>query len=245
MGCSYEVLALGGFAGLGVVVAFAVDGGDFGAHGAEVHGELAAMMDGMAHAELEEADGGKLEQAAEIDDLDERLAAHLADGGEVFVEGSGVEGGRVGGVFDGVRAGPGPRVESAVDDGVVKAIFGGDDVPGKLEGGLGDGIGAVVAFVERDGFDDFFGGAMFVLQGGQEGFVEPEFGLLDGHVFHRWEVLWGGGRAAEKWRGGNYYTFFARVEARGRIAGRPKRTAPTGPGWRRAGDRACDYRWSR
>jgi hypothetical protein len=182
-GCGAR-LTLGSFAGLGVVVALAVDRGDFCAHRAEVHGELAAMMDGMVHAELGEADGGKLEQPAEIDDFDEWLTVHLADGREIFLEGICVKGGYVGGILDRVWAGPGAGVESAVDDGFVKAVFGGDDVPGQLESGLRDSVGAVVAFVERDGFDNSLGGAMFVLQGGEEDFVEPEFRLLDGHIFH-------------------------------------------------------------
>src|SRR6266404_5809690 len=43
-------LGLGGFFGLGGIVAFAIDGGDFAAHGAEIGGELAAVVNGVNEA---------------------------------------------------------------------------------------------------------------------------------------------------------------------------------------------------
>src|SRR5258708_20587898 len=72
-------LCLSGFARLGVVEAFAVNGGDFGAHAAQVAGELAAMVDAVVHADLHEGDGGELEDAAEVGGFDEVIALELRE----------------------------------------------------------------------------------------------------------------------------------------------------------------------
>src|SRR6266481_4129924 len=77
-------LGLGGLFGQGGVVAFAIDGGDFAAHGAEIGGELAAMVNGVDEAELEKEDGGLLDHAAEVHDFDELLAGKLGKGFEIF-----------------------------------------------------------------------------------------------------------------------------------------------------------------
>jgi hypothetical protein len=66
-----------GFAGLGVVEAFTVDRGDFRAHAAEIAGELAAMVDAVTHAELEERYSGELEHATEVRDLNKMIAFKL------------------------------------------------------------------------------------------------------------------------------------------------------------------------
>jgi len=47
-----------GFAGLRIVEAFAVNGGDFRAHAAEITGEFSATMDAVTHADLEEGYSG-------------------------------------------------------------------------------------------------------------------------------------------------------------------------------------------
>ena len=75
---------LGGFFGQGGVVAFAVDGGDFAAHGAKIGRKLAAMMNGVEEAELEKEDGGLLEQAAEVNDFGELFAGKFGKGFEIF-----------------------------------------------------------------------------------------------------------------------------------------------------------------
>src|SRR5216683_1372011 len=77
-------LGLGGLFGQGGVVAFAVDGGDFTAHRAEIGGELAAMVDGVDEAELEKEHGGLLDQAAKVHDFDQLFAGKFGQGVEVF-----------------------------------------------------------------------------------------------------------------------------------------------------------------
>src|SRR5713226_2940610 len=151
---------LGGFARLGVVEAFAVDGGDFGAHAAQVAGELAAMVDGVVHANLDEGDGGKLEDAAEIGDFDEVIAFELRELFEIAGEIFGVPGGDLGGGLDAFgQAGGGG--EFGVDGRFEEAHFGGGDVAHQFHRGPGEWIGAVVGFIGGDGFEDFFGGAGF------------------------------------------------------------------------------------
>src|SRR5258708_24266210 len=64
------------------VVAFAVDRGHFRAHGAEIGGELSAMVDSVIGAERQKADSRKLEHAAEVDALRQRIGAELFDFGD-------------------------------------------------------------------------------------------------------------------------------------------------------------------
>ena len=134
-------LDLGGFFGQGGVVAFAVDGGDFAAHGTEIGGELAAMVDGVNQAELEKQDGGLLDQAAEVHDFDELFAGKFAEGFEIsgvslFVPCSDFERGFH--IFgDCYCAG----VKDAVDDGDEEHIVGDRDVAKKFVGGLAQASG--------------------------------------------------------------------------------------------------------
>src|SRR5262249_49323922 len=59
------------------------------------------------------------------------------------------------------------------------------DVPGKFESGLGVGVGPIVVVMDRDGFDDVFGNAMFVFERTQQNVVQPELGVFDRHGLHR------------------------------------------------------------
>ncbi len=93
---------MGGFAGLGVVEAFAVNRGDFGAHAAQVTGELAAMVDAVVHADLHEGDGGEFEDAAEVGDFDEVLAFELRELFKIARQIFGIPGGDFGGSLDGL-----------------------------------------------------------------------------------------------------------------------------------------------
>src|SRR5260221_6360250 len=94
---------LGGFAGLGVVEAFAVNRGDFGAHAAQVTGKLAAMVDAVVHADLHEGDGGELEDAAEVGDFDEVLAFELRELFKIARQNFGIPGGDFSWSLDGLR----------------------------------------------------------------------------------------------------------------------------------------------
>src|SRR5215470_10150055 len=62
-------LSAGGFAGLGVVVTFTVNGRHFGAHAAEIRGKLAAVVNRVMQADHEEQHCGPLEEAAEVNDF--------------------------------------------------------------------------------------------------------------------------------------------------------------------------------
>jgi hypothetical protein len=96
-------LRLGSFARLDVVIAFAVDRGDFGAHAAEVAGELPAMVNAVVHADLQEGDGGELEDAAEVGDFHEVLAFELRELFEMAREVFGIPRGNLGRSLDAIR----------------------------------------------------------------------------------------------------------------------------------------------
>ncbi len=166
---------LGGFAGLGIVEAFAVNRGDFGAHAAQVTGELAAMVDAVVHADLHEGDGGELEDAAEVGDFDEVLAFELRELFKIARQIFGIPGGDFGGSLDGLGQARGSG-EFGVDGRFEEAHFGPGDVAHQVDGGSGTGIGAVVRFAGGDGFEDFLGGAAFVFQRAEQEILQPEFG---------------------------------------------------------------------
>ncbi len=177
-------LGLGGFFGLGGIVAFAIDGGDFAAHGAEIGGELAAVVNGVNEAELEKEDGGLLDHAAEVHDFDELFAGKFGKSVEIsgvslFVPCSDFE--RCFHVFWN-RYGAG--VKDAVDDGYEKHVVGDGDVAKKFVGGFGASVRLVVHFVFRDGVENFFGGAAFVFERAEKEVVEQEVSLFGGHVNH-------------------------------------------------------------
>src|SRR5437879_9864947 len=74
-----SALRLGGFAGLGVVVAFAVNGRHFCAHTAQIRGKLAAMMNGMVQAEDRKLNRWPLEHPPKIHDFHQLPAAHFSE----------------------------------------------------------------------------------------------------------------------------------------------------------------------
>ena len=75
----------------------------------------------------------------------------------------------------------GREVKCASGDAGEETMFGGDDVPGEFHGGFGVGVGAVVAFISWDGFDDLLGDAMFVLESGKCNGIEKKSGLFGIH----------------------------------------------------------------
>src|SRR6516162_9280023 len=66
---------LRGFFGLFGIVTFSVNRGDFAAHGAQIGGELSAMVDGVVQVELKVGDGGQLESSAKVESLGELVAS--------------------------------------------------------------------------------------------------------------------------------------------------------------------------
>jgi hypothetical protein len=175
---------LGGFFGQGGIVAFPVDGGDFAAHGAEIGGELAAMVDGVNHAELEKQDGGLLDQAAEVHDFDELFAGKFGKGLEIsgvglFVPCSDFERG-----FHIFGDCYGAGVKDAVDDGYQEHVVGDRDVAKQFVGGFGACVRLIIHFIDWDGVENFFSGAAFVFERAEKEVVEQEVSLFGGHVNH-------------------------------------------------------------
>jgi hypothetical protein len=165
----------GGFASLRVVETFAVDGGDFRAHAAEVTGELAAMVNAVVHADLQEGYSGELEEAAEVGDLHEVIPFELRELVEIAGEIFGIPGGNFGGRLHRLRQSP-CGWKFGVDGGLEEADLSSGDVADEFHGALGNGVGSVLGFVGGHGFEDFFGGAMLVFQGTEQDIVEPKFG---------------------------------------------------------------------
>src|SRR5262249_23355560 len=120
-------LSLGGFAGLGRIVAFAVDRRDLTAHGAQIRGKLPAMMGGMQNADLREADCRQLKKAAKVDDFDERLAMQLGQLGKVFLEPFHVKRSDIRRSLDRFRLRPRRGIERAVQNGFEEANLGHGD----------------------------------------------------------------------------------------------------------------------
>ena len=160
-----------------VVETFAVDGGDFRAHAAEVAGELAAMVNAVVHADLQEGYSGKLEEAAEVGDLHEVIPFELGKLIEIAGEIFGIPSGNFGGGLDGVRQSS-CGWKFGVDGGLEEADLSSGDVADEFHGALGNGIGTVLGFVGRDGFEDFLGRAMLVFQSAEQDIVEPKFGQV-------------------------------------------------------------------
>ena len=177
-------LGLSGLFGQGGVVAFAVDGRDFTAHGAEIGGELAAMVDGVDEAKLEIEYGGLLNQAAKVHDFDQFFAGKFGQGIEVFGVSLFVPCGDFVRCFYIFWNRYGAGVKGAVDDGYEKHVVGHGDMAKKFVGGFGASVRLVVHFVFRDGVENFFGGAAFVFERAEKEVVEQEVSLFGGHVNH-------------------------------------------------------------
>ena len=173
----------GGFFGFGGIVTFSIDGRDFAAHGAQIGGELSAVVDSVLDAEIEIGDGGKLEHAAEVHDFGGSLGGETGEVVEILGEGVGVP---LEDIFLGdaaFGAGDSVEVERAGEDGVVEAVLGGGDVPGDFGCASGLRVGAIVGVGGGDGGDDAAGGAVLVLDGRQL-VLKEKGGLLGSHGDH-------------------------------------------------------------
>src|SRR5262249_39807878 len=128
-------------------------------------GKLSAMMDGMAQTRLQKAHRWTLEQATKIYDFGQLLSIELLDLREPLVKHLIEPGGNLGGVAH--RIGPRDRseVEGTGTHATQKAFFSGDNVPGELQRSLGNCIGAIVAFIERDRFNHSLGDGVLCLEG--------------------------------------------------------------------------------
>jgi len=159
------------------VVAFSIDRRDFAAHGAQIGGELPAMVDGVTKAEVKESDGGKLEGPAEINNFGGLFASESREPFKIFGEGFFVPFGDAVDGESGGGAGDGVEVEGAGDDAAIETMLGGGDVPSELDGGLRLRVGAIVGVGGGDGGDDGAGGAVLVLHRGKL-VLQKERGLI-------------------------------------------------------------------
>ncbi len=128
---------------IGLIGAFDVDGWDWGSHGAEVGGELATVVCGVADGDVEVRDGGVVAEADVIELLCEAVGGELLQQGDALGGAFGVPGGEGlagGGGFGWARV----WAELAVEDGVEKPEFTDGDVAGELEGGHADGARLVL-----------------------------------------------------------------------------------------------------
>src|SRR5258708_28332365 len=93
------------------------------------------MVDAVVHTDLQEGNGGKLEDAAEVSDLHKVLAFELRELLEMPCEVFGIPGGNFGRGLDAVRQSCGDG-EFGVDRGFEEAYFGGGDMAGLVHGGV-------------------------------------------------------------------------------------------------------------
>ena len=186
---------LGGFFGFGGILTFSIDGRDFAAHGAQICGELSAVVDGVLDAEIEIGNGWKLERAAEVQDAGGVLGGEASKVVEILGKGVGVKLKDV--VAGNATFGAGDRVEveGARDDAAVEAVLGSGDVPGDFGGAAGLRVGAIVGVGSGDGGDDGSGGEVFVFDG-REIVLKQKGGLLGSHGDHLESPRWRSGVAA-------------------------------------------------
>src|SRR6267378_6417032 len=76
--------------------------------------------------------------------------------------------------------------EFGINSGVKKADIRSGDVANQFHGALGDGIRAVVSFIGRDGFENFLGRAVFILECAEQEILQPEFGEFGSQRSRHW-----------------------------------------------------------
>src|SRR5437867_575812 len=142
------------------------------------------MVNGVSKAELQEEDGGLLEESAKVDDLDELIASGFRERVEIFRVSLFVPSGDFGGRFDVLGNSHASGIEYAIEYGLDEEIISDCDVASEFDGGLGASIGLVGTLVGWNGFEDFLGGAAFILHGAKKKVVKQCVSLFCGHFSH-------------------------------------------------------------
>ena len=142
------------------------------------------MMNGVNEAELQEEDGGLLEESAKVDDLDELIASGFRERVEIFRISLFVPSSDFGGRFDVLGNSHAAGIECAIEYGLDEEIIGDCDVTSEFDSGLGARIGLVGSLVGWNGCEDFLGGAAFILHGAQKKVVKQCVSLFCGHFSH-------------------------------------------------------------
>src|SRR5882724_944705 len=139
------------------------------------------MVNGVNEAELQEQDGGLLEESAKVDDLDELISGGFRECVEICRISLFVPSSDFGGRFDVLGNRHAAGIECAIEYGLDEEIISDCDVTSEFDSGLGASIGLVGSLVGWNGFQDFLGGAAFILNSAQKKVVKQCVSLFCGH----------------------------------------------------------------
>jgi hypothetical protein len=112
------------------------------------------MVNRVLEPDHQERDRWQRDDPAEIDRVRQLFGRQRLEATQIVLEHAGVPLRDLGRGRQRVRPSRLAEIEAAGDDGVHEAVFGGDDVPGEIDCALGNGVGPIVALVDRDGVDD-------------------------------------------------------------------------------------------
>src|SRR5260370_29791990 len=122
------------------------------------------MVDRMVQADLDKTHGRKLDQDGTSNELGQLLAAELFYRSQVLTKHRIKPGGNLGGVADGVRPRDRTEVKGSGTNAAQETLFSGNNMPGQLQGTLGNGIRAIIAFIQRNSFNHLLGDAVLGLE---------------------------------------------------------------------------------
>ena len=150
------------------------------------------MVNGVAEANLEEEKRWPLEETTEVENADQRVGRHLADGLETGGVLAGVPVGNLRGRVEAVGNFDGTRLKDSVQNALEEGVVRGGNVPEQLASGFSVGIRAVVEGFGWNGGQDRLGDAAFVGKKRKKKVVNILLGLLGGEGSH-------GRSPARKW----------------------------------------------
>jgi hypothetical protein len=165
----------------GLVEAATIDAGDFGAHLAQVGGQLAAMMNRVMHHEL------KIENRGIVVDPEEGYRRSPQFGGKLrYFREFGfkavlIESDDIFGIADVSGHGIVVHFKSSTKKAIEEPDLRRSDVPGEFERAPGIRVGSIGIFDSGHGPQDAAGSGVFLLSGWQE-YVREKLCLLGRHV---------------------------------------------------------------
>src|SRR6266576_1396472 len=184
-----NLLRLGCFSGLRVVVALAVNRRDFCAHASQVRRELAAMVNRVMQPHHHESHRGPLHHSAKIHNLDQPIARNFRQRFVIFREPLLVPGRNFSGCLDVFRNHRRARIEHAVDHAFDKAVIRGRDVACQFDRASCSGLRAVLTLVRGNRFENFLRCAALILQRSQVHVLKQEHCLICCHCFRHLLLL--------------------------------------------------------
>ena len=135
------------------------------------------MVYGMVLRELKKADGGQLKHAAKIDQLGQLFPAQSFNLFHIGIERFIKPRGNLRRVADIVRTIVWREINSSSADAAQKPVLSGDYMPRQFQRALRHRLRAIVAFVQRYGFNHPLRGFVFCLDIGQRE-RQKKFGLV-------------------------------------------------------------------